>query len=1333
MKSGRRLWRKLGLSVFVVLLVLMLALGCGLWFLSSAAFQQFARRRLVAEIERATGGRVELGGFRADPLRMHVDISGLTIHGREAPSEPPYVHVDNLAATISLSRALGGSLGFGSLVLDRPVIHVVFYPDGGTNQPEPAGKASSDFERLFSLSARRLDIRRGELLWQDQRIPLDFTSNDVSASLNYSYLHLGYFGTLAVGRAESRYEGFRPAAWAARSSFRLDRRGVEVHSLEAISGRSRLEARDVHVDFPSLAVNGKYELQLDLAEFESVLRGRTVHHGVLHLAGDGHWSRGDFALSGSFDARDIAWKDERFSGRDLSAQGKYSVDPRRVSFSQTEGKGLGGSFSAEGEILNWQAAPRAAKNHEQEGTVRIKTRNLSLAQILSGLGSGFGPVNRLRLAGDVAASAELRWRRSFDDLEAATRVEVFPPARPQKGEIPLEARAAAAYDRPTGNLEISQLSADTPATEIHASGSLASRAHISFRTTNVQEWQPVLSYLFPQGAPVVVHGRAEFNGTAGGSPRDLGLAGRVELEDFHTIVRARAPERERSLHWASFAGDIDASPSSFSLERAVARRGRSSVQIRGNTGLSDWNLTPDSHFRFQLRLENANAGDLARFAGYDHPVSGRASGEFRMAGVDGRAEGEGNFSLTHGAIEGLPFDSMAASVRLRGSQIEARNFQVSRSEARITGNGRYDLESRALQAELRGANFSLAEIAPLLDSPVRIGGKLEFNAEASGSSSAPQVNADLAIRHLTLNDQGEGDLLLHAATEGDRVKLSGHSNLKGGEIRIEGSALVRDQWPAHVTFDFSGLNAGSLLSAYVPGQVLGNSVMAGALSLDGPFKSPRDFLLKGSLSSFHTEAAKTALRNDGPIRFALSREGLRVDPFHILGENTDLAGGGSLQFTGDRAVDFEATGTLDLKLIETYDPDITSSGTVEGGGRITGTLDAPLFKGRVQIENAGIADINLPSALSDIHGTLLFSQNQATIESLAARVGGGTVAFGGHAELRGRQVGFDLNARANSVRLRYPPGVSSTADADLRWSGSSAGSLLSGDITVNKLGFTPGFDFGAYLERSAQVSALPQTDPVLNTIRLDLHLSTVPELEMQTSVVRLQGSADLRVRGSVAKPILLGRADVFEGQAYFNGTKYRLERGGVTFSNPAVTTPFLDLQAITRIRDYDVTLSLTGDVSRPNGLKVNYRSDPPLPTNDIIALLAFGQTTQESAQLQQTNQSAFSAQASNAMLAAALNATLNNRTQRLFGNSRIKIDPQGLESETSTVTQSGPAVTIEQQVKGNLTLSYTTDVSQTSQQVIRAEYNLSRNVSIVAIRDQNGVVSFDVTIRRRRR
>jgi hypothetical protein len=62
-----------------------------------------------------------------------------------------------------------------------------------------------------------------------------------------------------------------------------------------------------------------------------------------------------------------------------------------------------------------------------------------------------------------------------------------------------------------------------------------------------------------------------------------------------------------------------------------------------------------------------------------------------------------------------------------------------------------------------------------------------------------------------------------------------------------------------------------------------------------------------------------------------------------------------------------------------------------------------------------------------------------------------------------------------------------------------------------------------------------------------------------------------------------------------------------------------------------------------------------------------------------------------------------------------------------------PRLTIEQQVANNITLTYITDVARTNYQTIQAEYNLNRNVSIVAVRDWNGIVSFDVRIRQRKR
>ena len=212
---------------------------------------------------------------------------------------------------------------------------------------------------------------------------------------------------------------------------------------------------------------------------------------------------------------------------------------------------------------------------------------------------------------------------------------------------------------------------------------------------------------------------------------------------------------------------------------------------------------------------------------------------------------------------------------------------------------------------------------------------------------------------------------------------------------------------------------------------------------------------------------------------------------------------------------------------------------------------------------------------------------------------------------------------------------------------------------------------------------------------------------------------------------MLGRADILEGQATFHGTRFTLERGDITFANPVAIEPQLNLQASTHVRNYDLNITVTGTPDR--GLNLNYRSEPPLAKSDIIALLALGRTNQESEQLQeQSGQSVFSDQATALILDQAMNATVSSRLQRLFGASNIKIDPQGLSTETNPMAR-GPQVTIEQEFANNLTLSYSTNVSQSSQQIIQGEYYFTRNLSAVGTRDQNGVISFDLQIRRRKK
>jgi len=170
------------------------------------------------------------------------------------------------------------------------------------------------------------------------------------------------------------------------------------------------------------------------------------------------------------------------------------------------------------------------------------------------------------------------------------------------------------------------------------------------------------------------------------------------------------------------------------------------------------------------------------------------------------------------------------------------------------------------------------------------------------------------------------------------------------------------------------------------------------------------------------------------------------------------------------------------------------------------------------------------------------------------------------------------------------------------------------------------------------------------------------------------------------------------------------------------------VEASTAIQQYEITLNFNGPASK---LTLAYRSDPPLPANDIVTLLALGQTSQES-----TLRSASGAQSgtsgASALLSEAVSSQVGGRLEKLFGITNFRVDP-GLTSVGSTgATQNAAArVTVQQQVTRNLTVTYVSNVGSTQQQVIQVEFNVNRNVSIVALRDYNGTFGIDLKIKKR--
>ena len=391
----------------------------------------------------------------------------------------------------------------------------------------------------------------------------------------------------------------------------------------------------------------------------------------------------------------------------------------------------------------------------------------------------------------------------------------------------------------------------------------------------------------------------------------------------------------------------------------------------------------------------------------------------------------------------------------------------------------------------------------------------------------------------------------------------------------------------------------------------------------------------------------------------------------------------------------------------------------------TGTIDEPNLTGQVHFVDAGVSLGDLPNGLSKINGTLVFDQNRLTVQELSAVTGGGKLQLGGSITYQNGLYG-DLTATAKDIRIRYPQGVSSMADGKLRLQGTETNLVLSGTILVTRFSISPNLDLAALKSSSNTVTPLPDQNSASNHVRLDLHITSAPELNFQNSFAKLAGDVDLRVRGTVASPSLLGHISITDGSANFAGTNYQLQRGEIYFSNPIEIDPIIDLDANARVEDYDIDIGVHGPLSK---LNLTYRSEPPLPEADIFALLALGRTQEEQQIYSQEQQAAGVNSTADALLGGALNATVSNRVSKLFGVGSVKIDPNFV----GNLGNSSARITVEEKVGKNATVTYATNVNSTAQQLIAGQLFLTQNISIVAQRDDSGVFSLILKIHQRRR
>ena len=261
--------------------------------------------------------------------------------------------------------------------------------------------------------------------------------------------------------------------------------------------------------------------------------------------------------------------------------------------------------------------------------------------------------------------------------------------------------------------------------------------------------------------------------------------------------------------------------------------------------------------------------------------------------------------------------------------------------------------------------------------------------------------------------------------------------------------------------------------------------------------------------------------------------------------------------------------------------------------------------------------------------------------------------------------------------------------------------------------------------------------PGRDQLSYDVRLVAPSTLRIENDQARIVASADVNLRGTYDRPLVLGRADIERGEARFEGRRYLVTRGSARLHQPRSHPAVLrhrgrDARARAPARPIACTLRLAGTTER---LQPEFTSDPPLPPLDILTMLFSDSAPSGDVELaaqQRPNdrqQRLLEARATRA-LTGTLSAEVGKVVQETFGVDSFQITPLLVDPyQQSARLNVNPSarVTIGKRISDRIYLTYARSLSSsTRDEIILLEFDQSETLAWVLSQNEDRTYALEV-------
>ncbi len=1310
-----------------VLALLLVAATVAFFAVRSGWVGEKVRTTAIAAIEKATGARVEMKSFDFDYATGAARLNGLVLHGLESEAEQPLFASKAVQADLKIISIFERKVDLKKLTVESPRVNIIVAADGSNNIPKPAAAKESGrnpLEEVVNLAVNEFQVNDGMVNYAQQKYPLTVHGENLSLKLDFEKAGRRYVGTVASENLTVKAGKIETIALHVDSGIVIGEKKITLSYARVGTKQSSATLSGVIVPFPDM--EGQFDVagKVSIGEIAGYIHSRAAE-GTAKVDGKLHWKGSDYGFQGKASGAGLTLRAGGAMFRDITIESTVALSPDLIKLSQLSASSPEGEFKGSAEL-------RAMSRFTVDGNITdVSLEELNPDQAkgkLAWSGLVSGPVHA---SGAIIAS-------QVQDANVNAQLSIVPST----GAIPLEGFVNFNFVQKANAIQLTDSYVSTPSTRITASGTLNEALRVAFSSKDLKDLLPALTLAavdLPDGLPIELkNGTAKFDGVVTGDLKSPHITGKVALNNF--VVDER--------QYGTLTFDADVTPATFKANRIVVSE--NGLQASGNAvlPLKDWKLDEAGAMSAALSMRGLPVAELLQQADVDLDAEGLLSGTANIIGTPRDPAVQAKVTIDNGVIAKERLDHIELDLHYTDGVVNIISGVATASTSKISFKGSYDRKG-AVKFDVTGAAIVLSHWKIVRDLPRAMDGTGELRAIGSGVIEAKQLklrtlDARLAVKDFSLDGKKLGTLDLVAATGGSTLSLQADAAISGAKAKLKGEWRLEGDYEGSGQLDFTPISFATLQDLQPPDANKErwpvSGVLAASAAFNGPALNPSKW--KGKITVATVEARPQrriretnaaaqdlVLKNAKPIQLDIDGNAITVRSGQLVAKDTSIDVSGTFSFFDRSPWDLKLKGAMNLEVAKNFDSGILATGVATMDATVRGELRDPQLFGKLELKNASLFVQDVPNGLDKVNGTVLFINKRATIDNkLTGESGGGTITLSGFVESAGDDLRYRLLATANKVRLRYPEGVSTVADFNLGLTGSSAHSLLSGNVSIVRSGFTPRTDIGTILAQSGRDSS-PQasSNDFLNNMQFDVRIQTAPNVELQTSLTRdVQANADLRLRGSPVRPLVQGRVTVNQGEINFFGNKYTINRGQVAFFNSA--DPVIDMDLETRVRGVEVTINFSGALKK---LNVSYRSDPPLQSQEIIALLTVGRSPDSNQAIATApagqNQGGLMDTTANSLLGQAISAPVNSRLQRLFGVSRVKIDPQLTGFEGTPQAR----LTIEQQVSKDITVTFVTNLNKTQQQIVRVEWDLNRNWSAVAVRDENGIFGLDFLYKRR--